>query len=165
MKINTNFNGFDYSSLGMNIQRKKMDMVAKNLANIDSTKTGEGVPYKRKILKIAATGNDVAKAIEPQQFIPLKATSDNHIRGTAKSAGISTGSNYDISGMEVDDPTMGDMVYMPEHPDANENGYVLMPNVNVVTEMVDMIAATRGYEANLTAFNASKQIAKDTLDM
>lgn len=165
MKINTNFNGFNYSSLGMNIQRKKMDIVAKNLANIDSTKTAEGVPYKRKLLKIEAFGDDTSKSIESQGHISLKSTNQNHIRGKAGSEGFITNSNYDINGMEVDDTRNGDMVYMPEHPDANENGYVLMPNVNVITEMVDMIAATRGYEANLTAFNASKQIAKDTLDM
>ena len=63
------------------------------------------------------------------------------------------------------DNSEGELVYMPDHPDANEEGYVNMPNVNVITEMVDMISASRSFEANLTAFNAAKQIAKDSLEI
>jgi flagellar basal-body rod protein FlgC len=59
----------------------------------------------------------------------------------------------------------GELIYMPDHPDADQNGYVKMSNVNVINEMVDMIAASRSYEANLTAFNSSKQMAKDSLDI
>ena len=70
-----------------------------------------------------------------------------------------------IQSEEVNDSTPGQLVYMPDHPDADEKGYVMMPNVNVVTEMVDMISATHSYEANLTVFNSSKQIAKDSLDI
>lgn len=64
-----------------------------------------------------------------------------------------------------DDTTQGDIVYMPEHPDANQDGYVQLSNINTINEMVDMIAATRSYEANLTAFNSSKQMAKDSLEI
>ena len=75
-------------------------------------------------------------------------------------------SHHKISSINVvEDKTEGDWVHMPEHPDANEEGYVELSNVNVINEMIDMIAATRSYEANLTAFNASKQMAKDALEI
>ena len=64
-----------------------------------------------------------------------------------------------------EDQKEGDLIYQPDHPDADENGYVRMPNVNIITEMVDMIAASRAYEANLTALNTSKQLAKDSLEI
>ena len=64
-----------------------------------------------------------------------------------------------------EDKAHGELVYMPDHPDANAEGYVELPNVNVINEMVDMIAASRSFEANLTAFNSAKQIAKDSLEI
>ena len=73
--------------------------------------------------------------------------------------------NINFNAMENVDNSEGELVYMPDHPDANEDGYVHMPNVNVITEMVDMISASRSFEANLTAFNAAKQIAKDSLEI
>ena len=85
---------------------------------------------------------------------------------------IHPGHHFNISnsdeGMKVNelhDQSVGDIVYMPDSPDADENGYVQMSNVNIITEMVDMIAASRSYEANLTALNSSKQIAKDSLEI
>ena len=74
----------------------------------------------------------------------------------------------DQSGMSIkvyEDDSQGELVFMPDHPDAKSNGYVQMPNVNIVTEMVDMISATRNYQANVAAFNATKTITKDALEI
>ncbi len=165
MKLNMNFGGFGISSKGMGYNRKKMDLIAENIANADTTKTETGGPYKRKYLRIsnshsmATSGNSIGNT-----ELGMRSSNASHLSGQSFSEGLAL--NEPKTEMkELQDTKEGDMVYMPDHPDANEKGYLLMPNVNIVTEMVDMIAATRGYEANVTAFNASKQIAKDSLEI
>jgi flagellar basal-body rod protein FlgC len=94
----------------------------------------------------------------------MNTTNKNHISKAASLESMPNKGNE----MEMDiveDNAEGDWVHMPEHPNANEEGYVELSNVNVINEMIDMIAATRSYEANLTAFNASKQMAKDALEI
>jgi flagellar basal-body rod protein FlgC len=163
LKIGLNFNGFNISAKGMSIQRKKMDLVAENIANMDTTKTSSGKPYQRKFL-VARSENKQEDVQISKNFIQLKTTDPEHFN---KEIEMQTANNQNppIKTKEVADTTEGTLVYMPDHPDANEKGYVMMPNVNIITEMVDMIAASRGYESNLTAFNSSKQIAKDTLEI
>ncbi len=163
MKVNLNFNGFNISAKGMSIQRKKMDLVAENIANIDTTKTAEGSVYQRKFLVI----NSENSTKTPESFqaaLQLKTSEPGHINRNVE---ISPEGRKEkiVNLQEAEDSNPGNMVYMPDHPDADEKGYVMMPNVNIVTEMVDMIAATRSYESNLTAFNAAKQIAKDSLEI
>jgi len=166
MKINTSFLGFDHSARGMSIQRKKMDLIAENLANIDNTQESNGAPYKRQFLRVTSKENsNSAFNIADIQQIRLKSTKNDHFDVTDIQDNYNMKKNSPLDDEVVKDTETGDMVYMPEHPDANENGYITMPNVNVVNEMVDMISATRGYEANLTAFNASKQLAKDSLEI
>ncbi|KAB2845166.1 MAG: flagellar basal body rod protein FlgC [Melioribacteraceae bacterium] len=163
MKIGPNLSSFAISAKGMSVQKKKMDIVAENIANASTTKTSSGEPYKRKFLLVEEGKQSGAKLINAGGGFGMDITSAGHI------AGLGSGTdqlNYD--GIETNvrqDSTVGELVYMPDHPDANGDGYVQMPNVDVVTEMIDMISATRNYEANLTAFNASKQIAKDSLEI
>ncbi len=165
MKVNMNFGGFGISSKGMGINRKKMDLIAENIANVDTTKTATGGPYQRKYLRItnidstSHSGNPVGNTT-----LEMRSNNPDHLTGQSFSENLAL-NEPKTSMKELQDTKEGNMVYMPEHPDANEGGYLLMPNVNIVTEMVDMIAATRGYEANVTAFNASKQIAKDSLEI
>jgi flagellar basal-body rod protein FlgC len=94
----------------------------------------------------------------------LATTNPNHITNPSMITNKSN-STSDLEFKVTEDNTPGDIVYMPEHPNADENGYVQMSNINTITEMIDMIAASRSYEANLTAFNASKQMAKDSLEI
>ncbi len=163
MKINLNFGGFRISAKGMGIQRKKMDLVAENIANIDTTKMADGGPYQRKYLRIL--NNDGNLNSSPgNSSITLQRSDDSHFTNVLVSETPQL-NEMNIEMSELKDDRPGDMVFMPDHPDANEEGYVLMPNVNIITEMVDMIAATRGYEANVTAFNSAKQIAKDSLEI
>lgn len=166
MKIGGNFSGFDISAKGLSIQRKKMNLIAENIANADSLRTENGEPYKRKFLNVtqsqspfqtnmaAATGN-----------MELQATSNDHLKGGMPPQYANNDSSNGLTLNEKVDEKEGDVVYMPSHPNADEKGYVKMSNVNIINEMVDMIAATRSYEANLTAFNSSKQIAKDSLEI
>ncbi len=163
MKINPNFNAFNISARGMGAQKKKMDLIAENIANVDTTKTKNGDVYRRKYLVVEENQSFQKKLSTVGETLRLRTTNDLQI-----SAPASLPQENKQSGLEtkvVEDSSAGELVYMPDHPDANDDGYVQMPNVNIVTEMVDMIAATRSYEANLTAFNASKQIAKDALEI
>ncbi len=99
-------------------------------------------------------------------MLKLSTTKQGHIAVSAAQKDISiSGELEKLSLNEMVDQKQGDLVHMPDHPDANEKGYVQMSNVSVINEMVDMIAATRSYEANLQALNAAKQMIKDSLEI
>ncbi|MBW7886949.1 MAG: flagellar basal body rod protein FlgC [Bacteroidetes bacterium] len=165
MNIDRIFAGLNISAKGLTAQRKKMNAIASNIANAETTRTEEGGPYVRKVVHMSEQqGKDFASMVTKNSF-QLEATNKNHFSFAAES-GVDNGSL--ASGVEANedvDASPFKMVYDPSHPDANEEGYVQMPNVNVVTEMVDMISATRSYEANVTAINASKSMAKDSLEI
>lgn len=133
------FSSFDISASGISAQRARMDVIANNIANADSTRTPEGGPYRRQKVTFQSVYQQV------------------------------TGNRSVASGVAVqsvaEDPTDYRMVYDPGHPDADETGYVKMPNVNVVEEMVDMISATRAYEANVTAMNATKSMVASGIEL
>jgi flagellar basal-body rod protein FlgC len=166
MKISNNFLGIKMSAAGMSIQKKKMNLISENIANVDTTKTETGDVYKRKFLVIKQENSSFNKNLELQNNTLMLSTTDSahfssgpHIQQNPpeKELGLTDETKQDVK--------TGDLVYMPDHPDANSSGYVQMPNVNIITEMVDMIAATRSYEANLTSLNSAKQIAKDSLEI
>jgi|YNPMSStandDraft_2_1061718.scaffolds.fasta_scaffold00213_18 flagellar basal-body rod protein FlgC len=167
MKITGTYKSFDISSQGMSLQRRKMNLISENIANSQTTKTSEGKPYQRKLLTIRSKDKETAfEKIFSQQTISLKKSNSSHYETGYSNLSIANKDNLNkIDAEEIKDETPGEIIYMPEHPDADENGYVKMPNVNVIAEMTDMIAAIRSYEANLTAFNAAKQIAKDALEI
>ena len=138
------FDALDASGSALSAERVRMDVTAENLANAQSTRTANGQgPYRRKevVMQEASTG------VGPNFADSLQAA-----RGV-KVAGI------------VQDPTPSRRVYDPGHPDADKQGYVLMPNVNTVTEMTDLIGASRAYEANVTAMQTTKSMFARTLDI
>jgi flagellar basal-body rod protein FlgC len=143
------FGGLEISASGLTAQRLRMDVTAENLANAQTTKGADGQPYRRKEV--------VLREIPQGGF------------GAQLSAAMGSGSKSRPGGVEVaqiaTDQTAGKMVYDPGHPDANAQGYVQMPNVDTVTEMVDLIDASRAYEANVTAMSASKQMFTKTLEL
>ena len=139
MKLGDNLSGFKVSATGLSIQRKKMNLIAENIANAENTRTETGDPYKRKFMIVSN---------ETEQLYVNNNKMDN-----------------DLKVEVIEDEKEGEMIFLPSHPDADEKGYVQMSNVNVVQEMVEMIAASRSYEANLTALNASKEMAKDSLEI
>jgi flagellar basal-body rod protein FlgC len=139
------FGSLGISASGMTATRLQMDVVAENLANADSTRGADGQPYQRKEVVLEQSTPSFADALD--------------------SAGAQAQSNgVQVAGI-VDDPTPGQRVYDPGHPDADAQGYVTMPNVSPVTEMVDLISASRSYEANVQALNAAKQMFTRTLDI
>lgn len=165
MKIGNNFFGFDISARGLSIQRKKMNLIAENLANGNSVRTEDGQPIRRKVLNVVQKSANFSEQMRDiSNTIRINTTNPNHISRPIENSSIKPADN----GLEMnvrEDQSPGDVVYMPEHPNADENGYVEMSNINTINEMIDMIAATRSYEANLTAINSSKQMIKDSLEI
>ena len=141
---------FDISASGMSAQRVRMDIAAENIANMDTTRTESGGPYRRKnVLLESYSDTSFAQAME-------KAARGKGI--TSRHAGVR------VSGI-VEDDREAKRVYDPDHPDADADGYVNMPNVDVLKETVDSMSATRSYEANVTALNAIKLMAQKALEI
>jgi flagellar basal-body rod protein FlgC len=164
------FDAIHVSATGLRGQRVKMDVVARNLANAETTRTEEGTPYRRQravfeeVLERRLQRPDARYADAPEHAVQLALTHRGHmagLRGLEEQllAGVRTdvGVAPDASDFRV--------VYDPGHPDADEEGYVLLPNVNVITEMTDMITASRAYEANVSAVQSAKEMFKDALNI
>ena len=147
------FDAIDISASGLSAERLRMDVTAENLANAQTTRGPNGGPYQRKEV--------VLQTAQPNGFQMQLARATGGMPGT--------GSGQTPGGVKaaaiVADPTPPRQVYDPGHPDANAQGYVLMPNVNPVTEMVDLITATRGYEADTTAIKAVEGMAQHAMDV
>lgn len=141
------FGAFDISASGMTAQRLRTDLISQNIANVNTTRDSNGEVYKRKTVVFAE-----------KDFVTFE---ESLI--AASGTGI-TGKGVKAVKI-VEDQSEGNMVYDPSHPDANEDGYVTYPNVNTVTEMTNLIDASRSYEANVTALNASKSMALKALDI
>ncbi len=141
------FNSFDISASGMTVQRLRTDVIANNIANVDTTSTSDGGAYVRQTVVVAEK--------ESTSFSSL----------LSKATGTYSGSGVKATAIVEDTETEMNMVYEPDNPDADEDGYVEYPNVNVVTEMTNMIDASRSYEANVTAFTASKEMAVKGLEI
>ncbi|HOO26981.1 MAG TPA: flagellar basal body rod protein FlgC [Lachnospiraceae bacterium] len=143
------FKSFGVNASGMTAERYRMDIISQNVANANTTRTEDGTPYKRKVVTFEE------KTLNPTEF------------GTifAKSMGQDVGDGVKVSGVYEDNTEEMKKVYDPSHPDADEDGYVWYPNVNIVTEMTNMIDSSRAYEANATAFTASKTIAMKGLEI
>jgi flagellar basal-body rod protein FlgC len=143
------FGGMEISASALTAQRLRMNVTAENLANAETTKGADGNPYRRKevVLQSVASGNSFG----------------SQLSAAMGSKGVAPGG---VQATQIaEDPTNGKLVYDPSHPDADERGYVRMPNVDTVTEMVDLIDAQRAYEANVTAMSASKQMFAKTLEI
>lgn len=158
--------GLGISARGMGIQRKRMDLISQNIANADSVRTADGQPYQRKALQIKENQNSFASKLSIEgQILKLNTNNSNHFSANKPDAVSLPAIQSGVEINETTDSRQGEVIFMPEHPEADEKGYVQMSNVNVLNEMVDMIAATRSYEANLTAMNSTKQMIKDSLEI
>lgn len=137
-------NSLNISGSGLTAQRLRMDVISENIANIDTTRTENGGPYRRKMVVLSSTS----------EFKNLLVQNLNE---------------YEAGGVEVteitEDQSEFKLTYNPDHPDADENGYVRMPNVDSLKETVDMMEAYRAYQANVTALNTTKQMAIKALEI
>ncbi len=139
------FGAIDAAASGLTAERLRMDVISNNIANVNTTRTAAGGAYRRQMVVFAPRENTTSFA----QVLSEQMDAGNGVR---------------VVGIEKDNsPTR--KVYDPAHPDANKEGYVEMPNINIVNEMVDMITATRSYEANVTVVNAAKSMALKALEI
>lgn len=138
------FNTLRISASGLAAERLRMDTIASNFVNADTTRGKDGKPYVRKI---AVFQENLQKVLNPKT-----GKNEDKLLGV-KSVGIE------------EDPSPLRVVYDPTHPDADANGYVKKPNVNVLNEMADLIASARAYEANITAINAEKSMLMKSLEI
>ena len=142
------FGALEISASGLTAQRLRMDTISQNIANVNTTNTRDGTPYKRKmpVFEERTAGG----------------VFDGYLRAAFK--GDNIGNGVRVSNIIEDDAPFK-KVYEPGHPDADADGYVSLPNVEVVTEMVNMISASRAYEANVTAINTTKSISMKALEI
>lgn len=140
------FDAIDISASGLTAERLRMDVTAENLANAQSTRTAEGGPYRRKVVVLQQAQTGFA----------------GELAGVMGTSGAPAG--VEAAGIVADNNPLR-RVYDPGHPDANANGYVQMPNVNPVTEMVDLIDASRAYQANVTAMQTTKAAFTKTIEL
>ena len=140
-------NSFDISASGMTAERQRLDIAAENISNAETTRTASGGTYRRKMV--------VLQEVPTTSF---RTKFNSLLNRTASKGGVKV---TEI----VEDQRDLNPVYNPDHPDADEDGYVMMPNVDLVKETIDGMSATRAYEANITAFNAMKLMAQKALDI
>ncbi len=137
------FDAIDTAASGLSAERLRMDVTAENLANAQSTRGADGQPYRRKVVALEQSGGGF---------------------GATLGGAMKADAGVRVAGI-TEDPTPNRLVYDPGHPDADARGYVSMPNIQPVTEMVDLITASRGYEANVTVMQTAKQMFAKTLDI
>jgi flagellar basal-body rod protein FlgC len=133
--------GMSISASGLSAQRTRLNVIAENLANANTTRTESGGPYRRRVTRLES---------EAPSFAAL-------LSSAPQLRGVKVGGVVQIPETRRQ--------YMPGHPDADKDGYVEMPNVNPVLEMTDMLAATRAYEANVTAIQSLKSMAQKALEL
>jgi flagellar basal-body rod protein FlgC len=143
------FGALDVSASGLTAERLRMNVTAENLANAQTTRGANGQPYRRKEVVLQEVGQSGGFGATLASAMSAK---------SGRSGGV------EVAGI-VEDSANFKTVYDPSHPDADAKGYVKMPNVDTVTEMVDLISASRSYEANVTAMSAAKQMFTKTLDL
>jgi flagellar basal-body rod protein FlgC len=142
-----------------------MNIISENLANVDTTKTADGGPYRRQLVQIR-NGQPGARFEDyfEDPRIKMTETQPNHKPEKPFRFLGEPGPQYGVHVEDiVKDPSAFKLVYDPAHPDANADGYVEMPNINTVQEMIDLIAASRSFEANVTALNSSKEMIRNAL--
>ncbi|HBN79989.1 MAG TPA: flagellar basal body rod protein FlgC [Ruminococcaceae bacterium] len=140
----------DISASALTAERLRMDVISENMANASTTRTENGGPYRRKIVVMEQASQPQS---EFRRMVRDRLTAGEQLNKGVKVTRI------------AEDPSELTPVYDPSNPDADAQGYVMMPNVDPVKETIDMMAATRAYEANLTAFNAVKGMATKALEM
>ncbi|KGR92081.1 flagellar basal body rod protein FlgC [Ureibacillus massiliensis 4400831 = CIP 108448 = CCUG 49529] len=145
------FKSMNITASALTAQRLRMDVVSSNIANVDTTRArqvnGEWEPYRRKSVSLSS---------DEGRF-------SNFLNVAMGKNG--TGEGVKVTAINDDTETPFKLVYDPTHPDANEDGYVEMPNVDLLKEMVDLMSATRSYEANVTVFNANKSMLTKALEI
>lgn len=159
------FRALEISSSGMTVQRQKMDAVSENIANVDTSRTEKGGPYQRRRIVVSETTERPSfSSAMKRAHGKLVRTHSKHIDGITRS-----GNRQETPQVEgkniVDAASSFKLIFDPSHPEANEEGYVQMPDIEIINEMVDMISANRAYEANIAAISTAKRMINEAMEI
>lgn len=165
MGIGDFFSTFNISAAGLSAEKKQLSATAENIANAKTTRTLDGTPYKRKVLSRKAISQPVhfSGALDLARM-NLQTSSGRHINASGSSAS-GLGPNRSRIETKVKETDEFRKIYEPNHPDADEEGFVAYPDINVVSEMLELISASRAYEANITVMNSTKNLAKRSMEI
>ncbi|MBF4691720.1 flagellar basal body rod protein FlgC [Fusibacter ferrireducens] len=141
------FNSINVSASGLTAERLRMDLISENIANANTTRTSSGMPYRRKVA--------IFREQEPDAFAAAMGRANDY---------FATGKGVEIAKI-AEDQSPFKKEYNPNHPDADLDGYVSLPNVEIVNEMINMISASRAYEANITSIGNTKSMAMKALEI
>jgi len=173
-------NTFDITASALTAQRLRLDTISSNLANVNTTRQADGTvgAYRRKNVvfapvlaeqmkqvNVGTSGGGFSQSIPLDTGVSMGPDGKPLFKLAVQNSAASAGAGVQVVQITDDTDTPLKLVYDPSHPDANADGYVEMPNVNVVTEMVDMISATRAYEANVTALQSAKGMMSAALEL
>jgi len=155
---------FDISGYGLSAQRTRMNIISSNIANANTTRTAEGGPYRRRevVFKEISFDEELNQAIKDNFHLKKD---ENYIDDPLQNEYPSIPVSTVVVDKIVRDDSPFRLRFDPENPDADENGYIHLPNINPVIEMSDLIEATRAYQANVAAFQSTKSIAQSAVDM
>jgi len=160
------FSIIELGAAGLSAQRKKLNTVAENIANVETTRTPEGTPYKRK--KVVFSEDQKSGTFVDalgQSLKSLTRTHRKHLKNEPLSSSREGKVPFVAAEEVVVSPEQFKIVYDPSHPDADENGQVKMPDINIISEMVDLMTSSRAYEANVSVVRSAKDMAKDALEI
>jgi flagellar basal-body rod protein FlgC len=165
----TLFDTMGISATGLNARRFVIDLISMNLANVQTTRTDSGEPYRRRraVLSHVPAGQPFADILmnKVQGAGTLIRTHFNHFPQAQYLPWEVEERKGGVRAEMVEDRSAYKMIHDPLHPDADESGHVLLPNINAVEEMIELLAAVRSFEANITAFNAAKTMALKSLEI
>ncbi len=165
MKVNGILSAFETTMAALSAQTKQISLISENLAHADSLPDQNGKVYRRKVLVQETRRPRQQSRFGDEFYVQLKKTREGHFTLTPEAGrGIKPGKQSEMNVKVVEEPGVR-LVYDPQHPLADENGYVRVPDINPVEEMVNLVSATRTYEANVAVMNAAKLIAKKSLEI
>lgn len=159
------FSSLNISASALKTQRKRLDVIAMNLANMNTVRTEEGGPFKRKIFIQKSHNEEIFDKLLSQKSLKLDSNNELHLSLDQYDYEPFESDLRGVDGEIKDDPSEAIKIFDPNHPDADSDGYILKPNINVTTEMVDMISAQKEYEANISAIVAYKEFAKSAMNI
>lgn len=160
------FSTFRISSQGLSAEKKQLSVTAENIANANTTRTLDGTAYKRKeLVREMVSRRHLFRNELRNASLRLQTTRNSHLSNSRYTpTGVNQTGSSEIKS-EVEESDQFKRVYEPAHPDADADGYVTFPEINVVSEMLHLISASRGYEANITVMNATKNLARKSLEI
>lgn len=160
------FSIIEVGAAGLSAQRKKLNTVAQNIANVETTRTPEGTPYKRKKVVFSEDQKNATFVdVLGQSLKSLRRTHRKHLQNEPLNSSREGKVPFVAAEEVVVSPAQFKIVYDPSHPDADENGQVKMPDINIISEMVDLMTSSRAYEANVSVVRSAKDMAKDAMEI